>query len=707
MTVLQPSPRSPGNGYLVEERRFPFSNSSQLFLASFLTLYFEVLVIRYLTAEVRVFANLKNFPLIASFFGIGLGIMLGASSKSLRRALPLIVILLFLPIRFASQLHLPSVDISWNYGLSSGSVNLFWRAFYALRLVAVVFYFLTLIVALFVVLGGFVGEHLKRVSPLKGYGINLAGSLLGMAVFATLSFVDSGPAIWLSVGFLFLLPFFVRQYVTLALLVVAIAAVAIPQSGALWSPYYRIDFVPMPSPEGSSHPSAYSLAANHSWYQWVVDLSPAFLKSHPEAKPNSFLFPQYELPYEIVPSPRNVLILGAGTGNDVAAALRHGAEHIDAVELDPVILRLGKRYHPEHPYSSTNVTLHVDDARAFLKKSKRKYDLIIFAFLDSSILLSGFSSLRLDNYVYTLESFQSARALLSDNGTLVLSFATARSFATYRLYATLEKAFAMPPAAYLMRYYVNGVLMVEGAARGVKIPELPDVSRELQARTDGTIIATDDWPFLYLETRSIPASIVVVAPLFILAAWKVLQKTGLLAGKASPAYWHFFFLGAGFLLLETKAVTELSLLFGSTWAVNSIVIGSFLIVALLSNVLVGVWSISARLCYWVLFLLLALNLFHPYSLLDQAGLGAKLLMGGGWVALPVFFAGIIFSGSLKNFGGASEALGINMFGAVCGGIVENAMMVGGTRLLAWLAIALYALSAYSLFLARGAPHQAA
>jgi hypothetical protein len=695
MTVLQPSPRSPGNGYLVEERRFPFSNSSQLFLASFLTLFFEVLVIRYLTAEVRAFANLKNFPLIASFFGIGLGIMLGASTKSLRRALPLIVILLFLPIRFAAQLHLPSVDISWNYGLSVGSVNLFWRALYALRLVAVVFYFLTLIVALFVALGGFVGEHLKRVPPLKGYGINLAGSLLGMALFATLSFVDSGPAIWLLVGFIF------------ALLVVAIAAVAIPESGTLWSPYYRIDFVLMPSPEGSSRPSAYSLVANHSWYQWVVDLSPAFLKSYPEAKPNSFLFPQYELPYEIVPGPKNVLILGAGTGNDVAAALRHGAEHIDAVELDPVILRLGKQYHPEHPYSSTNVALHVDDARAFLKKSEGKYDLIIFAFLDSSILLSGFSSLRLDNYVYTLESFQTARTLLADNGTLVLSFATARSFPTYRLYATLEKAFAIPPAAYLMRYYVNGVLMVEGAARGVRIPELTDVSRELQARTNATIIATDNWPFLYLETRSIPASIIVVAPLFILAAWKVLQKTGLLAGKGSPAYWHFFFLGAGFLLLETKAVTELSLLFGSTWVVNSIVIGSFLIVALLSNVLVGVWSVSVRFSYWVLFLLLALDLFHPYSLLDQAGLGAKLLMGGGWVALPVFFAGIIFSGSLKSFGGATEVLGINMFGAVCGGIVENAMMIGGTRLLAWLAIALYALSAYSLFLARRPVHQPA
>jgi hypothetical protein len=699
MTVPQPSLRSSGNDYLRDERLSSFWNSRQLFLGSFLTLYFEVLVIRYLTAEVRVFANLKNFPLIASFFGIGLGIMLGVSSKFLRRAFPLIAILLFLPIRFAGQLHLPSVDLSWNYGLDVGSVSLFWRALYSLRLVAVVFYFLALLVLLFVVLGGFVGEYLERVSPLKGYGINLAGSLAGMAVFAALSFVNSGPAIWLLVGFICLFPFFVRKPIALALFAVTIIAVAIPESGTFWSPYYRIDFTPLPSPEGSPLPSAYSVVTNHLWYQWAVDLSPTFLKRYPEAKPNRFLVSYYELPYRLVPNPKNVLILGAGTGNDVAAALRHGAEHVDAVELDPVILRLGKQYHPEHPYRSARVTSHIDDARAFLEKSDRKYDLIVFAFLDSSTLLSSFSSLRLDNYVYTLESFQNARALLSDDGTLVLSFATARSFPTDRLYATLERAFGVPPAAYLVQHWVNGVFMVEGGKRALKIPELSDVSQELHSRTGATIIATDGWPFLYLESRSIPASIVVVAPLFLLAAWKVLHKTRLVAGKTSPAYWHFFFLGAGFLLLETKAVTELSLLFGSTWVVNSVVIGSFLLMALLSTALVSVWNISARFSYCVLFLLLALGLLLPYSLLDQAGVGTRVLIGGGWVALPVFFSGIVFSSSLKSFGYVAEVLGINMFGAVCGGVLENAMMLGGTRLLAWLAITLYALSACSLFLA--------
>jgi len=132
-------------------------------------------------------------------------------------------------------------------------------------------------VALFVVLGGFVGENLKHVSPLKGYGINLAGSLLGMALFATLSFLDSGPAIWLLVGFI------------------------------LSDRFHRNAFA------ARLIPSFHLFDCGQSFVLSMGGRSLAsLLKSHPEAKPNSFLFPQYELPYEIVPSPKNVLIFGAG-----------------------------------------------------------------------------------------------------------------------------------------------------------------------------------------------------------------------------------------------------------------------------------------------------------------------------------------------------------------------------------------------------------
>ena len=360
-----------------------------------------------------------------------------------------------------------------------------------------------------------------------------------------------------------------------------------------------------------------------------------------------------------MPHPHSVLILGAGTGNDVAGALRHGAEHVDAVEIDPVILEIGRQYHPEHPYDSHRVTVYVDDARAFLKKTKKKYDLIVFAYLDSSTLLSSFSSLRLDNYVYTVESFQNTKALLTDQGTMVLSFATGRSFATDRLYATLEAAFGTPPAAYFTGFVVNGVLMIEGGARSTKLPQLVDASGEFHTRTTNstTLLATDNWPFLYLTGRSIPGAVLVTAALFFLMVWMVLRKANCLSWKTSLLHWHFFFLGAGFLLLETKAVTQLSLLFGGTWIVNSVVIGSFLAMALVANALAGTCRVSVVAMYSILLVLLIADFWFPYSTINGLSAGAKFLVGGGWAALPVFFSGIVFSSSLQRFGRPAEVSG--------------------------------------------------
>jgi hypothetical protein len=199
-------------------------NSSRLFLASVLTLYFELLVIRYLTAEVRAFTNLKNLPLIAAFFGIGLGTILGASTRRLRRAFPVVALLLFFVIRFATLLRLPSVDVSWNYGIDVGAPGLFWRILSTLRFVTLVFSLLALVVFLFVVLGGFVGEHLKTVRSVRGYGINLAGSLTGLALFSALSFFNSGPPVWLMIGFVLLVPFFMRQRMALLLFTATISS---------------------------------------------------------------------------------------------------------------------------------------------------------------------------------------------------------------------------------------------------------------------------------------------------------------------------------------------------------------------------------------------------------------------------------------------------------------------------------------------------
>jgi Spermine/spermidine synthase domain len=668
-----------------------------LFLASMVTLYFELLIIRYVSSEARVFANLKNLPLVASFFGIGLGMLLGSPGRRLRTLFPATTLLLFVLTRFALPLHLSFGDLSWEYGLGSPG-GLSSRLLYLIRFLVVGLGFSALIIVFFTVLGGFVGQYMKRLPSLRGYGVNLAGGLGGMALFSLLAFLHLGPATWLLLGFLLLAPLLARDRLTLIVLAVVVCAVAIPEPNTFWSPYYRLDLTRLPSPDGCPGAAAYSLVANHVWYQRFADLSPAFLERCPTAKPNSLIVPYYEL----VPHPHSVLILGAGTGNDVAGALRHGAEHVDAVEIDPVILEIGRQYHPEHPYDSHRVTVYVDDARAFLKKTKKKYDLIVFAYLDSSTLLSSFSSLRLDNYVYTVESFRNTKALLTDQGTMVLSFATGRSFATDRLYATLEAAFGTPPTVYFTGFVVNGVLMIEGGARSTKLPQLVDASGEFHTRTTNstTLLATDNWPFLYLTARSIPGAVLVTAALFFLMVWMVLRKANCLSWKTSLLHWHFFFLGAGFLLLETKAVTQLSLLFGGTWIVNSVVIGSFLAMALVANALAGTYRVSVVAMYSMLLVLLIADFWFPYSTINGLSAGAKFLVGGGWAALPVFFSGIVFSSSLQRFGRPAEVLGVNLFGAVLGGLLENAVMIGGTPILKALALGMYAASAVALFRSR-------
>jgi hypothetical protein len=667
----------------------------QLFLASFLALYFELVIIRYLSTEIRMFAYMKNLPLIASFFGIGLGMIWKNIPPIYRRMFPFVAFLLFFQIAFAPQLGLthtpfPSWDTPvWGSNPWEGTAS-------ALKFVAVLLEVSILTILFFVVLGGIVGSCLSHHAPLCGYGTNLIGSLMGIVVFTLLAFLNLTPSTWMLLGFLLLLPFFYRQKMPIAVFILLIATTSYWQSPGFWSPYYRIDLAETRRPAPEARPSAYNLSVNHDYHQRIVDLSPEFFSLFPTAEPNHSALSSYEYPYRLVENPGEVLIVGAGTGNDVAAALRHGAIHVDAVEIDPVILRLGKLYHPERPYDSTKVTAHTDDARAFFKKTKKRYDLIVFGYLDAHTLLSSMSSIRLDNYVYTLESFREARALLKEDGTLVLAFGGGKSFVSKRVFDTLERTFGISPHVYFTGYDMTGAIFVEGGARRKEpLPDFPEISGELRGM-DGALIATDNWPFLYLSSRTVPISNLVVLVLFICFSWIVLRHTTPARNTMTRLNMHFFLLGAGFLLLETKAVTEMSLLFGSTWITNSIVIGAFLFMSILANLVISYRSVPPGIPYIGLFLLLFLSLVFPLSLLDALPAGTKVIAAGTLVGFPVFFTGLIFSQSFKTVIDPTQVLGVNLFGAVIGGVLENSVMIGGMVTVGILAILIYLFSAISL-----------
>src|SRR4029079_12954542 len=111
----------------------------------------------------------------------------------------------------------------------------------------------------------------------------------------------------------------------------------------------------------------------------------------------------------------SVLIIGAGSGNDVAAALRYGATHVDAVEIDPAINDIGRADHPNRPYQDSRVTIHIDDGRSFIRRTNRTYDLIVYALVDSLVLHSGYSGLRLESFLFSQEAFNEVAAHLAPN----------------------------------------------------------------------------------------------------------------------------------------------------------------------------------------------------------------------------------------------------------------------------------------------------
>src|SRR5216684_8433779 len=87
------------------------SNKSlvRAFAISMAALYFELLVIRYIGTEIRIFAYLKNITLIAGFCGIGIALVLIQVPSRLRTWIPSLFALLFLSARYSQLLGLTHI----------------------------------------------------------------------------------------------------------------------------------------------------------------------------------------------------------------------------------------------------------------------------------------------------------------------------------------------------------------------------------------------------------------------------------------------------------------------------------------------------------------------------------------------------------------------------------------------------------------------
>ena len=396
------------------------------------------------------------------------------------------------------------------------------------------------------------------------------------------------------------------------------------------------------------------------------------------------------------PAPKRVLIVGAGSGNDVAGALRHGPEHVTAVEIDPVILDWGRKYHPEKPYSSPRVVTITDDARSFLATDRSRYDVISFGLLDSHTTTS-MTNARLDHFVYTQEGVERARARLAEGGVIVMNFFASRPFITDRMAAVLRQAFGQEPMVFYVPttgYGRGGMFFVAGDLASVRgqiaaNPRFSALLSRWQVEHPVTLghdtpVATDDWPYVYLRAPSIPTLhallAVLVGLLFVGGRWMAGVTT--YGQRWSKIEWHFFFLGAAFLLLEVQNITKAAVVLGNTWLVNAVIISAVLTMVLAANAIVTRFPNLQPTIVYVALCASALGLYFVdvarFAFLPYA---TKAILVGITTSLPMLFSGIVFIRSFASVSRRDVALGANLFGAMIGSLLQPVTFLVGIKAL--------------------------
>ena len=684
----------------------------QLLLASFLTLFAELAIIRWIAVEVRVFAYFKNLALLLCFVGFGLGCAL--ARKKVRWLIAIESILgLLLIIRIPLQNGFLE-GLSQSLGGASdieiwATGNWNWTQFLVAALVAGVLFLL--IVWIFVPLGQTVSRQMDLAQrPLLAYSWNLFGSLLGILAFLGVGRMMLPPWVWLGVvllGFSLLQIKSRDRILSMALLVPLVLLLVNPPTRdhfSFWTPYQQIEYSRYYAQNGEFRSG--EIRVNHTGYQLIVDLSRDFLARHPGLLKEQEDENPYNLPFRFATPSPSVLIVGSGAGNDVAGAVRHDGT-VDAVEIDPAIRSLGEREHPEHPYDSSRVTTYLTDARAFLKRTNKSYDLILFGLLDSHTQFSDYSNMRLDNFVYTEESFEEAKARLKPDGVIFIKFQVDRPWMSRRIADMLQHSFGKPPVTFLAvsSYAVPATCFVISRSGRVEEalaadPRLADfvAQKKITLQEKPVPPTTDDWPYLYQQGHWIPRTYFGVAVVVILLT--IILYLQIPEARQQMPSLFFFGMGAGFLLLETQVISRLALYFGTTWQVNGIVISAMLTTLLLANMVVQYASSFLRRS-WLLPLLVASLIgvyLLPASRLPQNPTSAGMLMAFAF-SVPVFFAGLLFGIEFQKTTSPSSALGANILGAVVGGLLENLSLLMGMRALLLITIAFYCLAGFG-FLAR-------
>ncbi len=597
-----------------------------LFLVSFLILFFELAAIRWFGSTVVFLTFFTNVVLLATFLGMSIGLLAARRPRNLAAG---VLPLAMLACGTAVVTHMLYWD--WAVTVALGGQQASPRLVYfgteyrpadpgrwIIPMWALAGVFFTLIALVFMGLGQVMGRAFDAIADrVQAYSIDIAGSLSGIAAFAAMSWLELPPTVWFAPILLLMLRFAGwRRPVQLAAAAATLGFVAIGAHGLLssgvtyWSPYYKITYAP----------GFRTIHTNDISHQTMVELT---------GDGSAYMLPHL-LNRDAGGAPfAEVMVIGAGSGNDVAAALRSGAKHVDAVEIDPRISSIGRRDHPDKPYEDARVSLNLDDGRSFVRRTELKYDFAVYALVDSLVLHSGYSSLRLENFLFTREALEDVKRTLKPDGVFAMYNFYRQGWVVGRLAKLAEEVFGNQALVLSLPYverisaedsqvgYYTFLLVSPDPRRLERIrarfaagdsfwlglpaanekingfaaaaPGPPkDWHRIAPAKVDFAgidLLPHDDWPHLYLRAREIPWAPIGQGMLTV-ALLSVALLLVFSPARGVRLNWEMFFLGAGFMLLETKGVVHMALLFGSTWVVNSIVFAAILVMILLTNLYV-------------------------------------------------------------------------------------------------------------------------
>ncbi|WP_347590294.1 spermidine synthase [Acrocarpospora sp. B8E8] len=648
----------------------------RLVVASAFMLFLELALIRWTGSNIVHLSYFTNFVLLGSFLGIGLGFLRVGRSKRQPYYSPILLAVLVLVVSFFPVVVNRETDgILYFTSLSTSGPP-------AWLILPVIFVTAALVL---MVPAELVGRCFPELPRLEAYRYDLIGSLIGIGLFTLLSFLSAPPLVWglvaaVAYGVLLRPKTAVAHFglvIAPSVLVVTALALETFTAGALWSPYYKVtetkferDGVPIMRIDvnGIPHQEAIPAARRLEWE------------------------PQYGTPYDRAATKTldEVLIVGAGSGTDVAIALAKGAKHVDAVEIDPKLRELGGTFHPDRPYQDPRVTTHINDGRAFLERTDKKYDLILFALPDSLTLVSGASSLRLESYLFTEQAMRSAQEHLKPGGAFAMYNYYREIWLMDRLAATAQAAFGHKPCVDVVGWGQQAVITA-----GLTAADQTCAGEWGGASADTPPPTSDDRPFLYLHDTSIPMLYLVALGLILLVSLLAVRAV---AGpfRTMRPYADLFLLGVGFLLLETKNVTGFALLFGTTWLVNAIVFGGVLVAVLAAvEVTRRFRTPSLPVMYGVILAGLAIGWLVPNSWLLSLPVPLRLVTAVVIAFLPIFAANVVFAKRFAETENGTLAFGANLLGAMVGGCLEYLALVVGYNALLIVAGILY-LGAFAL-----------